>query len=113
MAIRAGYRDVRSREREPGVTVFGDGIVCPVEVLDGVTFLTTILVGGSGKLPVMDVLMAIGTQLEFDLIDCVLPRGEVALGTLHLYVLALERILRAGVLFHAERGRLEPVHRVA
>ena len=91
----------------------GDGKVRPVKVLDGMAFLTTILEGRGGKLAVMDVLVAIRTQFEFDLIDRVLPRWEVALVALHLHVLALERILRAGVLFHTERGRLEPIHRVA
>jgi len=113
VTIRARHRDVSSRKHEPGFAVHGDGIVRSVEIFDGVAFLTPILVGRSGKLPVVDVLVAIGTRFEFDPIDRVLPSGEVAFGTLHLYVLALERILRAGVFFHAERGRLEPIHRVA
>ena len=79
--------------RRTGWSGAGDGIVRSVEVLDGVAFLTTILVGRSGKLPVVGVLVAIRTRLEFDLIDRVLPCGEVALGALHLDVLALERIL--------------------
>lgn len=46
VAIRARYGDVRSGEHEPGFIVLGDRKVRPVKVLDGMAFLTTILVGG-------------------------------------------------------------------
>lgn len=92
VAIRARDSDVSTGEREAGIFVLGDGVGGAVEVRNGVARLALIVVRRGGELIVVRVLVAIGAELKLDVVDGVLARRDVALGAVHLYVLALERI---------------------
>jgi len=93
VAVRTGDRNMCSGERVAGIAVFCDRVSGPVPVGNGVAILTAIFVRLACKLTVMHVFVAIGTRLEFDLIDGVLACGSMALGALDLYVFALEWVL--------------------
>jgi len=77
-----------------------------VPVADRVAGLATVFVGRTGKLPVVLIFMAIGAGCEFYFVNRCLSGRQMTLGALHLDVFPLERILRCGVLLHAEERGL-------
>ena len=84
-----------------------------VEVFDGVTLLTTILVWGGCKLLVMGILVAIPAGRKFDLVDRVFSRRRMTFVTGDSSVLSFQRIVRGGVLFHAKLRGLPSIYCVA
>ena len=103
VAIVTGDRGVRPSQLEACLLVHGHGESRLVEILYGMAILASISVGRGSKLMVMWVFMAIKAGREFDLVDGVLARGEMALVALHLDVLALQRVGRSVVFLDAKQ----------
>ena len=103
VAIVTGDCGVRSRQRVACLLMHGHGESRLVEILYGMAILASVSVGRGSKLIVMWVFMAIQAGREFDLVDGVLARWEVALVALHLDVLALQRVGRSVVFLHAKQ----------
>lgn len=59
VAVGARHGSVSSLEWEAGTAMFRDGVGSAVPILDGVAILAAILVGSSGKLIVVGVLVAV------------------------------------------------------
>ncbi len=82
--------------------MLGDGINGTMEIRDGVTVFTAILIRFGGELAIVRVFMAIETGRKFHLVLGVFAGGNVTFGALHFCVHSLERIFRGGVLLDAE-----------
>jgi len=113
VAIRARNGGMRPGQWKPRVAMHRDGIERAMKIRDGVAGFTTILVGGSSELIVVDVFVAIGAIREFHFILRVFPRRSVALGAFDGDVFTLQRILRRRVLLDSEKRRLPRVDVVA
>jgi hypothetical protein len=81
--------------------------------LQVVASLTTVEVGGGGKLSRMLVGVAVSTALELDLEQRVFTLGDVAARALHHGVTQFEGISRCGMVLHRERGWFESIHGMA
>ena len=69
--------------------------------------------GCAGELGLVLVVVAVEAASELDLVDRVFAFGDVALLAFEFRVFALQRILRCGVSFQIELGRLPPVNVMA
>lgn len=107
MAVAAGNCHMASGKRKARLTVPGQAEGRRHQSLQGVAILAAIEVRGAPKLPGMRVAMTIGTALELQLEQGVGALGNVALGTGHRGMLALERIRGRRVFPQPESGRLE------
>lgn len=113
VAVRAGNGRMNSGKGKTRVLVLRNREGRAMKVSYRVAILATILVGCSGELLVMGVLVAIRAGREFDFILSVLARGCMALLARDGRMFSLQRIVRGGVLFHAEWRRLPAVYAVA
>ena len=113
VAVRTSNRCVRPDERITRLAVHRQGERRLMEILNGMTTFTFILVRRSGKLAVVSVLMAIHAGREFCFINRVLPCRQVALVTFHLDVLASEGIAGCVMLLNTKERWLPTFHRVA
>lgn len=68
--------------------------------------------GSGGKLSRVGILMAIQTSVVLDLVNCVTPRGQMALGARHCGVFSEQRIRRLLVPCHGVEGWFPAVFRV-
>lgn len=107
MAIAAGNCHMGSGERKARLAVPGQAEGRGHQSLQGVAIVAAIEVRGARKLPGMLVAMTIGTALELQLEQGVAALGNVALGTGHRGMLALERIRGRRVFPQPESGRRE------
>lgn len=113
MAFAARYGHMCSRQRKFRLSMLGDGEERAVEVRYGMAILATIPIKSGGKLSVVSVLVAIHAVREFNFVNGVLASGQMALGTLHSYVLAFQGVLRGGMFFYAKERRLPAIHGMA
>lgn len=113
MAIGAGHGGVSAGEREAGLAMLGDGESGAVEIGDGVAGFAAIVPGSGGELVVVRILVAIGAGFEFHFIDGVLAGRNMALGAIHLGVLALEGIGGSVMQFDGEERGLPAFNVVA
>jgi hypothetical protein len=113
MAIGAGDRGMCASKGKTRAAVLGDGVGSAVEIDNRVAGLAAVVVRSRGELIVVSVLVAIAAEFEFDAVDCVFSGGDVTLGAIHLDVLALQRVVRGVMLFHAEERGFPAVHGVA
>ncbi len=102
VAFDASHGRMSARQRKLRVAMLRDGEEGPVEVLDRVAALATVLVRRSGELAIVRVLVAIRARSELHFVDGVLSGWNMALRALHTNVLSLQRIPRCRMLFHAK-----------
>lgn len=112
VAVRTRNCGVRPAERVACLPVHRQGESRLMEIPDGMAAFTFVLIGGTGKLAVMGVLVAVRAGREFHLINRVLPCRLVALVAFHLDVLAFERITGCVMLLRTKEGWLPTFHRV-
>ena len=74
--------------------------------------IALIQIGRPGKLLCMPVVVAVGTKLKLDLVECVLSLRRVTLTAFQAHVPALQRICSCRMFLDAKLGRLESVNRV-
>lgn len=113
VAFDASHCRMSARQRKLRVAMLRDGEEGPVEVLDRVAVLATVLIWRFGELAVVRILVAIRARSVLHFVDGVLSGWNMALRALHTNVLSLERILRCRMLFHAKQRRFPPIHGVA
>ena len=106
VAIIAGNGHVRAREREFRLSMLGNRKQRTVKVLNGVATFAAIIVRRGGKLPGMDVFVAVHAVCKLHVVNCCLAGRDVALRAFHLGVLAFQGVVRACVLFRSEQRRL-------
>lgn len=102
VAIAAGNCHVPACQNEFRRFVLRQGECRRFVSLQVVTALTTIEVWGRGKLSRVFVGMAVGTVLKFDFEERVFALGNMASGTLHVCVSALEGIRSGGVILYGK-----------
>jgi len=102
VTFRAGDGHVRPRQHKVGVLVLRNGEGRTMKVFYSVAILATILVGSSGKLLVMRILMAIRASRELHFVECVLAGWRVAFVASDGRMFSLERVMRRRVLLYAE-----------
>lgn len=93
---------VSTRQRKFCLLVHRDGEKRAVKTLHGMAVFAAVVVRRGSELPVMGIFVAIGTIREFDLIDRVFSRGDVALRAFNGGVLPFQRVSRGPMLFHTE-----------
>jgi hypothetical protein len=113
MAIAAGHCHMAAGEGKARFLVAGQAECRRHQSLHRVAIVAAIEVRSAPKLPGMFIAMAISTAGELHLEHGVGAPGNVALGTAHRGVLALERIRGGRVFPQAESGRLEAFDGVA
>ncbi len=102
VALRAGDGHVGPGQHKAGVLVLGNGKRRAMKVLYGMAILATVLVRSGGKLLVVRVPVAIRARRELHFVNGVLAGRRVAFVASDGRMLALERIMRCRMLFHAK-----------
>lgn len=75
VTVSARHGGVGSRQCETSVAMLCDGKERAVKITDGMAILAFIGAGSSGELAVMGILVAIGTERKFHLVNGVLAGG--------------------------------------
>ena len=84
----AGNCCVRALQWVSRIAMHRDGEFRLLKTIDRMTGFTTVQIGSLRELPVMRVLVAIRALRKFDFVNRIRSGGSVALGALHLGVLA-------------------------
>lgn len=84
-----------------------------MKIFHRVAGFAAVLIRSGGELLIMGVLVAIGAGREFDLVQSVLPRGDVAFLAGHRGMPSFERVVGRGMLLHAEQRGFPTVDGVA
>jgi len=113
VAFRARDCQVRPGEREPALLMLRDGERRRLESVDRVALLALALVRSRGKLPLVNIGVAIHAAVEWNFVTRRDARRDVALRARHARMLSFERIHGRRVLLHREERRLPAVHIVA
>jgi hypothetical protein len=103
VALIARHGHVRARQREPSVAMISDRISGTVKILDRVAALAPVLIRGSGKLPFVFVLVAIQAGSKFHFVHGIPARWNMTFRALYSNVLAKQRVVRGGMLFHTKK----------
>ena len=106
VAFVARHRRMRSRQRKLCLLVHCNRVQRTVIVLHRVAVFATVVVRRTRELAVMCVFVAIRAMSEFDFVNGVLARRNVALRAFHLRVLPFQGIARGLMFFHAKQRRL-------
>ncbi len=93
MAIGAGDGDMGSGEQETRVLVLRNCKRRMMKILYGVALFAAILVGRSGELLIVRILVAIRAGREFHFVNRVFARGCVAFFASHSRMFSLQRIV--------------------
>lgn len=109
VALIAGYRDVRSRQREAAFLVHGQRITCRAERAAIVAFLAPVQPWSGRKLPRVRVGVTVGADGVADLEPCLHASREMAAGTLHALVWLHQRKPGARM-FESRKGARPPAH---
>ena len=99
VAIAAGDGHVAPGQNKAGVLVSLQREGGGLETLHRMAFLALVQIRGCGELAIVPILVAVGTFLELNLVERVLPFGNVALGARHSEVLAVQRIVARRMVF--------------
>ena len=102
VAIAAGDRDVRSREGETCVAMFGDAERRLMELLHRVAAFALVVIRRGRELIVVGILVAIAAEFKLHLVKGVFARGDVALCAVNRDVLSRQWVLGGGVLLDTE-----------
>ena len=102
VTLDARHNGMSAFERKARFLVHGNRKSRSVKIAHRVAAFATVLVGGLGKLPFMDILVAIEALVELDLINRIRPGWNMALRALHAGMFSQERIDGARVFFYPE-----------
>ena len=112
VALPTRHGQVCTRQGEARLLVTSQREMCGAKFRDTVALFASIVIGGSGELALVNVLMTRAALRLSDSKDSVFALRDMAFVTLHLGMPALEWIAGHGMLFESEGRGLEPVHSV-
>lgn len=106
MALRAGNRQVRPRQRVAALLVLRDRVSRGLKPVDDVAGFTLALIWRRGKLALMRVRVAVQAFCKRDFVSCRRPRWQVAFRAGHGCVFARKGIRRGHMRLYVEERRL-------
>ena len=89
MAVRASHGRMCASQGVARIAMLLDRVRSAVPVGHRMAIFTAVLVRSPGELIVVRILMTVGAKFEFNFVNRILARGNVALGAVHLDVRAL------------------------
>ena len=106
VTLIAGHRGMSARQRELRLLMHCNREERALKTLHVVTVFAPVVMGRTGKLPIMCVLVALRAIRELHLVNSVPAGGGMALRALDGGMLALERIPGSLMFLHAKQRRL-------